>query len=160
MYVFVKGADSSLKRWFSSDATWVDEEVERFAEEGLRTLVFGYKQVDEANIRWDLEQLKDTDVECDLIPLGITAVEDLLQERVRECITDFKAAGINVWMLTGDKGLTAKMIGIQCGLISHEAMKHGSKTEVLIELQPVTDAELILKEISDTKTKIKDYTKF
>jgi len=24
---------------------------------------------------------------------------------------------MKVWMLTGDKGLTAKMIGIKCGLI-------------------------------------------
>ena len=56
--------------------------------------------------------MKTEDVECDLEPLAVTAVEDLLQERVRECIVDFKDAGINVWMLTGDKGLTAKMIGI------------------------------------------------
>lgn len=42
----------------------------------------------------------------------MTAVEDLLQEGVRKCITDFKEANIKVWMLTGDKGLTAKMIGI------------------------------------------------
>ena len=50
--------------------------------------------------------------------LAATGVEDLLQENVKECITDFKAAGINVWMLTGDKGLTAKEIGVSCGLIS------------------------------------------
>jgi P-type E1-E2 ATPase len=30
----------------------------------------------------------------------------------------FKEAGIKTWMLTGDKGETAKMIGISCGLLS------------------------------------------
>jgi len=42
----------------------------------------------------------------------VTAVEDLLQEGVKKCIIDFKEAGVKVWMLTGDKGLTAKMIGL------------------------------------------------
>lgn len=49
--------------------------------------------------------------------IGVSAVDDLLQEGVAKCIVDFKEAGMKVWMLTGDKGLTAKMIGIKCGLI-------------------------------------------
>jgi P-type E1-E2 ATPase len=40
--------------------------------------------------------------------LGITGVEDLLQDNVKECIEDFMEADIKVWMLTGDKGATAK----------------------------------------------------
>jgi P-type E1-E2 ATPase len=39
--------------------------------------------------------------------LGVTAVEDLLQENVAISINDFRSAGIKVWMLTGDKGETA-----------------------------------------------------
>jgi len=39
--------------------------------------------------------------------LGITAVEDKLQDDVAECVQDFISAGIKVWMLTGDKGETA-----------------------------------------------------
>ena len=53
--------------------------------------------------------------------LAVTAVEDLLQDDVKECIVDFRKAGISVWMLTGDKGLTAQEIGATCGLISEEA---------------------------------------
>lgn len=34
------------------------------------------------------------------------------------CLMQFKEAGIKTWMLTGDKGETAKMIGISCGLLS------------------------------------------
>lgn len=52
--------------------------------------------------------------------LAATAVEDLLQENVKECIEDFRDAGISVWMLTGDKGLTALEIGVSCGLIPQE----------------------------------------
>lgn len=54
--------------------------------------------------------------ESDLKLLGITAMEDLLQENVKECITDFQDAKIKVWMLTGDKGDTAEQIGRLCGL--------------------------------------------
>ena len=58
-----------------------------------------------------------TEIECDLTVLAATGVEDLLQERVKECIEDFRLAGINVWMLTGDKGETAREIAVACGLI-------------------------------------------
>jgi P-type E1-E2 ATPase len=52
--------------------------------------------------------------------LGCTAVEDLLQCEVKECITDFKQAGIHVWMLTGDNGYTALTVGKNCGIISEK----------------------------------------
>jgi P-type E1-E2 ATPase len=42
---------------------------------------------------------------------------------VSESIVDFKDAGIKVWMLTGDKGTTAKMIGIKCGLIPQSSLQ-------------------------------------
>jgi magnesium-transporting ATPase (P-type) len=70
------------------------------------------------NDGWDRLTIKD--VESDLILLGATGVEDLLQENVKEHITDFRDAGMRVWMLTGDQGITAKEIGISCGIISLE----------------------------------------
>lgn len=54
--------------------------------------------------------------------VGITAVEDLLQEDVARCIEDFRQAGIKVWMLTGDKGETAMEIGQRCGLYDKSTM--------------------------------------
>ncbi len=48
-------------------------------------------------------------------------MEDLLQDKVQECIQDFKEAGIRVWMLTGDKGYTAHQIAHTCGLYSEKA---------------------------------------
>jgi len=50
--------------------------------------------------------------------LGVSALEDLLQDNVAECIQDFRNARIKVWMLTGDKGGTAHSIAVSCGLIS------------------------------------------
>lgn len=55
--------------------------------------------------------------------LGVTAVEDLLQDNCKECIADFRAAKIKVWMLTGDKGETARNIGISCGIVDDETQQ-------------------------------------
>ena len=52
--------------------------------------------------------------------IGVTAVEDLLQDNVASCICDFRKAGIRVWMLTGDKGETALQIGLSCGLYDEQ----------------------------------------
>jgi phospholipid-translocating ATPase len=47
--------------------------------------------------------------------LGATAVEDRLQEGVRETLVAMGRAGISVWMLTGDKKETAINISYSCG---------------------------------------------
>ena len=66
----------------------------------------------------EIDELEVEKVECGLTMLGVTAVEDLLQDEVKECIVDFKDAGCKVWILTGDKGATAMQIGKSCGVIS------------------------------------------
>ena len=48
--------------------------------------------------------------------LAVTGVEDKLQEDVMSTIEKFRAAGIQVWMLTGDKVETAQCIAIATGM--------------------------------------------
>lgn len=43
------------------------------------------------------------EIEHHLILLGCTAIEDKLQAGVPECIERLAAAGIRIWVLTGDK---------------------------------------------------------
>ena len=43
------------------------------------------------------------EIEAGLTLLGATAIEDKLQEGVPETIHNLSQAGINIWMLTGDK---------------------------------------------------------
>ena len=50
----------------------------------------------------DWDQLKAKDVEQNLTLLGVTGVEDKLQENVKTHVYDYQEAGISVWMLTGD----------------------------------------------------------
>ncbi|KAJ0065190.1 hypothetical protein NL108_005676, partial [Boleophthalmus pectinirostris] len=49
--------------------------------------------------------------------LGLTAIEDRLQEGVPETIALLQQAGIKVWVLTGDKKETAVNIGYACKLL-------------------------------------------
>lgn len=51
--------------------------------------------------------------------VGATAIEDELQENVGETIQTIKDAGINFWMLTGDKIETAINIGFSCRVLDH-----------------------------------------
>ena len=78
----------------------------------------------EANINKLAEELE---VNFDL--LGSTAIEDKLQEDVGETIYDIKKAGIQLWVLTGDKVETAINIGHSCRLL-HDAMNMFILTEV------------------------------
>lgn len=58
-------------------------------------------------------------LEKKLMLIGATAIQDKLQEGVEDTIQGMKAAGINVWVLTGDKIETAINIGYACGLLDN-----------------------------------------
>jgi phospholipid-transporting ATPase len=82
-------------------------------------------------------------IEQELFFLGVTAVEDRLQDRVPKTIQAFHMAGIDIWMLTGDKMETAENIAKTCGLISSNMAVRLCKTE---ETGGVTEADS-LKEV-------------
>jgi phospholipid-translocating ATPase len=67
--------------------------------------------------------------------LGVTGVEDLLQDDIKNVIATIRNAGIKVWMLTGDKLETAKCIAISTGF--------KSTTQRFFELTANTPAEII-----------------
>ena len=54
-------------------------------------------------------------IERDYTLLGATAVEDKLQDSVKETLVNLGIAGISVWILTGDKKETAINISYSCG---------------------------------------------
>ena len=50
--------------------------------------------------------------------LGVTGIEDKLQDGVPECIAALREGGIKVWVLTGDKIETAVNIAYSCRLFT------------------------------------------
>jgi P-type E1-E2 ATPase len=51
---------------------------------------------------------------------GSTAIEDRLQDGVPEAIVHIRKAGINLWVLTGDKIETAINVGYSSGLLDND----------------------------------------
>eukprot|EP00826_Nyctotherus_ovalis_P052696 TRINITY_DN673_c0_g1_i2.p1 TRINITY_DN673_c0_g1~~TRINITY_DN673_c0_g1_i2.p1 ORF type:complete len:974 (-),score=267.29 TRINITY_DN673_c0_g1_i2:180-2690(-) len=74
----------------------------------------------EKKMRYDV--LVD-EVEKDLEYLGCTVVEDKLQENVESTIHNLSKAGVQVWMITGDKMGTAKSIGYSCKMFVKQNME-------------------------------------
>ena len=56
-------------------------------------------------------------IEYDLELVGSTAIEDRLQDEVKDTIEFMREANIKVWVLTGDKVETAINIGVSAGLL-------------------------------------------
>lgn len=110
-----------------------DHDLHTFAREGLRTLVLASKVIPESEYaEWDkryqeasclIEGRDDAinalglEVEQDLELIGVTAIEDKLQDGVPAAIETLLDAGIRVWMITGDKQETAVNIAVSCNLV-------------------------------------------
>lgn len=109
---------------------------QKFAGEGLRTLVLAERRLTKEFFdSWLLRQREAAlsidgtredklgaiydEIECDMQLIGVTAIEDKLQDGVPETIASLIEAKINVWVLTGDKQETAINIGYSCKLLSH-----------------------------------------
>ncbi|CAO3628354.1 unnamed protein product [Cunninghamella echinulata] len=108
--------------------------LEEFAKEGLRTLCLAYRFIStEEYEAWNdrfakasssiygreekMDQVCE-EIECNLLLMGGTAIEDRLQEGVPETIAQLAQSGIKLWVLTGDKTETAINIGYSCNLIT------------------------------------------
>ena len=105
--------------------------IDQYALVGLRTLVIGVRQLTDTDLEWFEKELSDASqaiegreervmavydqMERGYTLLGATAVEDKLQEGVRETLVRLGEAGISVWILTGDKKETAVNISYSCG---------------------------------------------
>ena len=142
--LYMKGADNVILSKVNSFSrqhlfTKTCEHVDKFAKDGLRTLCYSVKVlsedeyqtfnekfqqlhsqclVDKAKVN-ELEELI-SHIESDMLLLGVTALEDVLQENVKGVIKEFIEANINVWMLTGDKLDTAESIGYSCKLLMED----------------------------------------
>ena len=129
---YLKGAETVMKATVRpGQRATIDESCENLAIEGLRTLVFGQKGLsqkyfDEWQKRYMAakaqlvnreERVAEVvrELEEGLELLAITGVEDKLQDEVALTIESLRSAGIQVWMLTGDKVETATCIAISAG---------------------------------------------
>lgn len=126
-WFYMKGADVKMRQCVKQ-CDWLDESCQEMAEKGLRTLVFARKPLTEGEVKQFLASLDRASailgegraqavedvlvsMETNLEMLGITGVEDQLQDDVTSSLETLGMCGIKVWMLTGDKVETATCIG-------------------------------------------------
>lgn len=62
--------------------------------------------------------------------MGATAIEDRLQAGVPECVAELAKAGINIWVLTGDKEETAINIAVASNLVLPKVFRCVTLTRV------------------------------
>lgn len=60
------------------------------------------------------------EIESEMKLVGVSAIEDKLQDGVPETIASLQMAGIKIWVLTGDKQETAINIGYSCSLLTDD----------------------------------------
>lgn len=133
-----KGADEAILPYASpgQQTRIFNEAVEQYSQLGLRTLCLAWRELKEdeyeewsfmfreacstlVDREWRIAEVCQR-LERDLEVLGVTAIEDRLQEGVPETIYTLRKAGIHFWMLTGDKQNTAIQIALSCNFISPE----------------------------------------
>ncbi|KFV94225.1 putative phospholipid-transporting ATPase IG, partial [Eurypyga helias] len=147
LLLFCKGADSSIfPRVQQEEIQQTKVHVDRNAMDGYRTLCVAFKELTQKEYEKIDRQLNEAkmalqdreekmakvfeDTEADMHLIGATAVEDRLQEQSAETIEALHAAGMKVWVLTGDKMETAKSTCYACRLFqtSTELLELTAKT--------------------------------
>lgn len=94
--------------------------TDRLAATGLRVLALAYREVhDEDSISRLLSaESPPEEAERDLIFLGLAGFHDPPRPEVAEAVQRCRTAGIRIFMITGDYGLTAEAIARRIGMLS------------------------------------------
>ncbi|KAF0690539.1 Aste57867_18088 [Aphanomyces stellatus] len=141
--LFCKGADCVILErcadFGSQTKEMVENHLKDFAVEGLRTLCFAERILDEAVFETWTKAYRDaelamryreqameavaSEIEQQLSFIATTAIEDKLQDGVANTIYRLLRADIKIWVLTGDKTETAVEIGRSCHVISKDMVE-------------------------------------
>lgn len=160
----MKGADNFILSRLAKGQEEVVQDLEEqlmiYAWAGLRTLVMAQRELSESEyIEWDQKYKAATVapigeraealtavaelIESEMTLVGATAIEDQLQVGVPEAIQTLRDAGIQVWVLTGDKVETAINIGLSSQLLDSSMyqieLTSSDREQVLRQLEVVYD---------------------
>ncbi|KAM8720515.1 hypothetical protein ACLKA7_006541 [Drosophila subpalustris] len=144
------------------------DHLNKFAGEGLRTLVLAERRLNEeyyndwrgrqqeAALSMDGREQKLNmmyeEIESNMQLLGVTAIEDKLQDGVPKSIANLQSAGIKIWVLTGDKQETAINIGYSCQLLTDELVD--------VFIVDGSSVEEVEKQLRQFKESIKIFDRF
>ncbi|CAM6082124.1 unnamed protein product [Calypogeia fissa] len=174
LILLTKGADEAIlpKSPNGQAVKQISEAVERYSQMGLRTMCMAWKDLDEAEYsswsakykeastslserEWKMAEVCDL-IERNLEVLGATGVEDKLQDGVPETIHTLRKAGVNFWMLTGDKLSTAIQIALSCNLVLPEPQGQLLHVEGRTRQEVSVSLERVLRTLRISGTEPKD----
>uniref|UniRef100_A0A3Q3NG47 Phospholipid-transporting ATPase n=1 Tax=Labrus bergylta TaxID=56723 RepID=A0A3Q3NG47_9LABR len=143
--VYTKGADSAIMDLIRPPDTGKRQKkivsrtqnyLNLYAADGLRTLCIAKKIMSKEQYACWLQRHLEAEtaiqgreellfqsalrLETNLQLLGATGIEDRLQDGVPETIASLRQAGLQIWVLTGDKQETAVNIAYACKLLDPE----------------------------------------
>ena len=141
--IFIKGAPDQLLDRSSHqrstangdkplDRNFWEQQIEQLSSQGLRVLAAAVRPADV-----DQKKLNISDIESDLIFLGLVGIIDPPRPEAINSIHVCHQAGIEVKMITGDHAGTAVAIGREMGIKNPDQVITGA------ELEKTSDQELI-----------------
>ncbi len=141
-YIYVKGAperilEISESQMFHGQPVPIDKDywtkhLHKLASKGQRVVAIAYGQT-----TTDHQILHFEDIDNHFTLLGLFGVIDPPREEAIIAVSECRAAGINVKMITGDHALTAKTIAMQAGIDGNHEVITGR------QLDDLSDEELL-----------------
>ena len=107
-----------------SAAKSIGDAVERLADSGLRVLGV-------AKARFKSKELPSEQHDFDFEFLGLVGLQDPIRREVPQAVAECYAAGIRVFMITGDHPQTAKSIASEIGLANPDSVLTGKELNTL-----------------------------
>ncbi|WP_084605347.1 cation-transporting P-type ATPase [Psychromonas aquimarina] len=137
-FIFLKGAPEHVLQMCAQQRTvdgdrplqssyWLSR-IEEMAQQGQRVLAIALKPVS-----YEQVELKFSDVENNLIMLGMFGLIDPPREEAVKAVQVCAGAGIRVKMITGDHGGTARAIACQLKLVNADDVLTGQELEQMSE---------------------------
>ncbi|MBA4336309.1 ATPase [bacterium] len=154
-YMFTKGAPDEVLKvcnqiLMNGRIIKLDEETrekilarnEDMAKRALRVIGFAFKQSDKK------QKYHAENDEKDLVFVGLTGMIDPPRTDVKQAVTMAKQAGIKVYIITGDHGLTAEAIAKQIGLVK-DSGGHKIITGLEVEKMSVEEIQKLFEDEKD-----------
>jgi calcium-translocating P-type ATPase len=125
--------DGEIQPLAKENEEWIEMRLHEFANEGLRVIAMAYKEIPKA------EYQKGTDVENNLIFVGLAAMRDPPRVEVKDAVQKAKEAGIKTVIITGDYGPTAEVIAKEVGIVE----KEGAQVIRGVDLEDLNDQAIV-----------------
>lgn len=109
-------ATGNVRDITKDDVEVLRAQIDRYAEQSLRTIGIVYRDVDESV--WNPNKDDQNALLKDFTFFGVVGIMDPLRPGVPKAVADCREAGVVVRMVTGDNLKTARAIALDCGILT------------------------------------------